>query len=46
MVIQYPINILRQELMAEMNGFYHFNGVKWQISSFLMVCASSKQRIY
>ena len=27
MVLQYPIKILRQELMAEIKGFYHINGI-------------------
>ena len=27
MVLQYPIKILRQELMAGFDGFYNFNGV-------------------
>ena len=27
MVLQYRIKILRQELMADINGFHHFNGV-------------------
>ena len=26
-LLQYPIEILRQEVLAEFNVFYHFNGV-------------------